>query len=730
MKSKRLNGRHHRLSVKGFAALCLALAACTNQSGPVKKSATGTTTGYNSSVTTGTTQSSVQYTIQSVSIAKDTQAIPNGTVSVDERVYPFVATLVLQTSLTSLPKIGDVCTLSADPQTASCFCRFQWQDVSLPAGSSRDRIAETPIRGTASNQISPQCSMPAAYASEIPKNTVISISIFSREGQTTVPVASNVYAKTKTDDLFGQEIASSSFKNVQRYTCTRKFKKGMSLRSAQATFAKQNGGNPNKTFVANRFCYVVSDGTSSGRSGSKSGANFTLADGTPIDCDGGEPALDYSGQGYLFNLYITSDEVPSSGYVENENYLCSVDDSRRALYPLDSQFMLAKQSTKDLTKPVVAQSCLGNQNGSCILTVSTYNSPGCDNSVTGSAATQNGIVRRCLGWAAPREVDGSCRTISIKNASNVVQPVKTFPLRRYVAMYPYIYDVNGRPVPMVDTATNNNGTQLAPSVLYDEVYVLDRPVGNSGYTMRGALPCPMSYYDSAQKNYSLSFLSSSALAGKTTILGRNIDGVQWPNVDANSNSLISVPGSCSASIPVAEYDAQGRGQLLGLATLGASVSPRLKEAFVNPQQPFSPVYYEDTSFQACAPESTTYSDPYVITSTDNNQWCAMVAPNYSGDLQKGTKNGTYLPQVGSYQAGLNKYKIPLTADDDQIRDALDLKMNTMHRDRRAPASTNYTCSVTQDQNGTRSRLGLSPGGGCCPNYNSGSLGKKCTVPNY
>lgn len=727
MNSKRLNDRHHRLTVKGFAALCLALAACTNQSGPVKKSST-TGTSTNRSVITGSSQSGIQYTIQSVSIAKDTQAIPTGTVSVDERVYPYVATLVLQTSLTNLPKIGDVCTLSQNPLAASCFCRFQWQDTSLPAGSSRDRIAETPIRGTASNQISPQCSMPAAYASEITKNTVISITIFSREGQTTVPVSSNVYAKTKMDDLFGQEVASSSFKNVQRYTCTRKFKKGMSIRSAQASFQKQNGTTPNKTFAANRFCYVVSDGTSLGRSASKSGANFTLADGTAIDCEGGEPSLDYSGQGYLFNLYMTSDEVASNSYIENDNYLCSVTDPEKKLFPLDSQFMLAKQSTKDLTKPVVAQSCLGNQNGSCILTVSTYNSPGCDNSATGSQATKSGVVRRCLGWAAPREVDGSCRTIAIKNNSNVVQAVKTYPLRRYVAMYPYIYDVNGRPVPMVDAATNNNGTQLAPSVLYDEVYVLDRPVGSSGYTMRGPLPCPMSYYDSAQKKYLLSFLTSSSLTSKSSILGRNIDGVQWPNIDANPAA--SVPGSCSASLPVAEYDADGRGQLLGLATLGASVSPRLKEAFVNPQHPFSPVYYEDTSFQACAPESTSYSDPYLVTSTDNNQWCAMVAPNYSGDLQIGTNMGTYLPKVGSSPANLHAYKIPLTADDDQIRDALDLKMNTMHRDRRTPASTNYTCSVTQDLNGARSKLGLAPSGLCCPNYKSGASGKKCDVPNY
>lgn len=729
-----MQNRIAKLNVKSWASLVLllALSACTNQTGPIKKSSS---TGVNQSISTstGTAQSTITFTIQSVSISKDSAAIPANTASVDERVYPYVATLTLQSTLSSLPKIGDVCTLSSDPASATCFCRFQWDDSSLPAGSDRTRIAETPIRGTASNQFSPQCAMTPAYASEITKNTVISISIFSRDGQTTVPVQSNVYAKTKSDELYGQEIAYSSFRNVQRYTCTRKFKKGMSIRSAQAAFSTSSQTEI-KTYAANRFCYVVADGTSTGRASSQDKANSFTFSPPPggsstgeLHCEGGDPALDYSGQGYLFNLYLTANEVSSTSYIENDNYQCSVDKSNNQFYPLDSQFRLAAQSTKDLTKPVVAQSCLGDQNGSCVLTVSTYNSPGCDNSANGSESTKGGIVRRCLGWAAPREIDGSCRTISVKNGSQTAQPVKTYPLRRFVAMYPYVYDVNGRPVPMVD-ASLNSGNQLAPSVLYDEVYVLDRPVGNSGFSMRGALPCPQSYYDSSRKEYYPSFLTSTALSSGQSFLGRNIDGVQLPNIDANASS--GVAGSCSALMPVAEYDSNGRGRNLGLATLGANVSPRLKEAFTAPIQPFSPVYHEDTSFQACAPESTQYSDPYLVMSDNGAQWCAMVTPNFSEDLNKGTSDGSVLPVVTARAANLNAYKIPLTSDATQIKDVLNLNMNSMHRERRAPAATNYSCSVTQDLNGSRSKLGLAPSGGCCPKYEQLKAGKKCAVPTY
>jgi len=232
-------------------------------------------------------------------------------------------------------------------------------------------------------------------------------------------------------------------------------------------------------------------------------------------------------------------------------------------------------------------------------------------------------------------------------------------LRRYVALYPRMFDSDGTPL-----------QQIQPE---DVVYVLDRPVVSSNplvpYTMAGPKPCPFAYYDRTgvatgitDANYTQTpnnQVPGYLATNNTNWTGKNIDGIQLPNKDSAN--------SCSAVVGVL-----GSGNtVMSFATVNA-LNPQYKSIFIRPVTAWSPHYIEDTSFQACAPQPSTLEDAPLHfardTSSGNVGWCAEVYPSqnpFISDIDyKFSGSSNYIGDVTPYTSHVSKNSASATCTAD------------------------------------------------------------------
>jgi hypothetical protein len=248
----------------------------------------------------------------------------------------------------------------------------------------------------------------------------------------------------------------------------------------------------------------------------------------------------------------------------------------------------------------------------------------CDGQTPSGNASTDGFVQGCLGYAAKPDTDGTCPTI--KDSSGAIR--FTYRLRRFVAVYPPLFPTTGF------TPTTRQRS--------DTIYVLDRPVTPpSGvnplkpYTMRGPKPCPfalfdskgvLGYTDAAYPNQALPIYGATNNPGWN---GTNVDGTQLPNFDGTG---CPGPGcSCSAAVPLVQTDPYNPDiNVISIGTVNR-LNPVLPKLYIRPTHAWAPHYEEDTSFQACAPQSSTVLDPPLHFAKDpvngNVSYCAEVYPS-------------------------------------------------------------------------------------------------------
>ena len=293
---------------------------------------------------------------------------------------------------------------------------------------------------------------------------------------------------------------------------------------------------------------------------------------------------------------------------------------------------------------------------------------GCNTTVDGDNAkylSETGVVtQKCMGYARKPKVDGTCGTIT--DNTGRVRPLTR--LRRYRAVFPSTFTLKGEPE--------------TRSAYADEVYISDRLVVDStgvptGSMIYGPKPCNYSWFDhegvtnqgNATGRYGEggmdfktnfrgmagtpssfpAYVSTSKYQyddGAGTVYSVNPDGRVLPNLDRDGTIGGLVGPSCSAAVSVID-EVMGVPASVRMMTanetnpLVITLGTRkiyLRELHVNPIDPWTPNYVEDTTFQACAPVADPYLEPPLhFYKKDNNTmaWCAKVYPTqnpYWADL--------------------------------------------------------------------------------------------------
>jgi len=570
------------------------------------------------------------YTISSITIAG------GGTGNATQ----FIARIFFNAGATSPGPISNSCGVASTASTVdrTCRCVYSWDEMNTTSGTvvPVTREVTTGVTNVQSQLV--ECAAPSVYASEIPDQTILKVRVTpsgANPSQFTVKKFNYTKNSAAVTGSF-QDAEGRAFDNIFRYSCFDTMKRGLSISNRRTVV--QNGNNPNETasaLAATNFCL------SAGGAG---------AENTP-ECT--TRGAEFSAQSYYYNLYVRSTNKGSIN-LENQRYKCPL--VKEALggagsvgtqndyYPLDSNFALALTPSTDFPIGVEAQTKLGNSNDSTSGSTSCYTAPGGGGG--GGAASDTGLTKSCLGFAARPAVNGSCPTF--RDANNTVRP--TYRLRRYIALYPPIYDTNGKLAP----GAAGGATQST-----DIIYVLDRPVTYPGadplklYTMLGPKPCPFAYYDHRavtrpypgaifcaganrtqfpECDYPNGFPSYAA-TNTAAWNGTNVDGIQFPRTDIEGNS-------CSTALPVVSADKQ----IWSIATVHRS-NPIFPRLYVRPVEAWSPFYQEDTNYQACAPQSAPFKDPPLHFSKDpatgNVSYCAEVYPSqntYVRELEKDPVN--------------------------------------------------------------------------------------------
>lgn len=183
-----------------------------------------------------------------------------------------------------------------------------------------------------------------------------------------------------------------------------------------------------------------------------------------------------------------------------------------------------------------------------------------------------------VGFAAKPNSDGTCP--SFTDSAGRIR--RTFRLRKYKGIYPIRYSADG------DIADQSQPVNI--------IYVLDRPVDKIGQdplkpiTRLGPKPCPFSF-KTAQFGQKCSTDASLA--------GWNIDGTQ---IKGNPKCPVYPP-------PPPEF----------VKDDGTVV--------IRPFKPFLSHFLEDTSFKACAFQSSTPIDPEIVLSHDNSVFHSTKGPH-------------------------------------------------------------------------------------------------------
>lgn len=581
-------GRAFLLSIS-LGTLISGLSGCTNSAlqGLQNRLSSSQNTTTTTSTTSGTTSNPDKLTISTVAINAVNAATPDAVQG---------ASLYFDT-VKSTANISAHCNASSGSVAATkpCLCQFAWTEINQ-VGDTNSPIphqVRTPLLTVQPNAIT--CGTPGLYATEIPNGTSIKITVIPGPNNANAglfSVSTVIYTKNPTTTTGNfTDALGRSFVNITHYSCHNRFRRGLSIESASKVESNPNsaatGNAKTKTlYYGSAFCAAKSASTGD-------------APSTGVTC----PTLtqDYSAQAYYFNFYIRNTE---SGGINryNDGYTCPMvreplnpsfsgvgnNGQIGQFWPMDQTFALSVGKTADFSQGLVSNSKLSSSDDP------TNVSSTCD-TVTGATATtaasSSGVTTSCLGFAAKVNSDGTCPFL--KNSSGQLQP--TFRLRKYVAIYPKLYDTDGTVV--------KSQTQAV-----DTVYVLDRPVtGPSNadpykpYTMKGPKPCPFAFYD---RKGVTNILGQPKYLGTSNPLwtGVNVDGIEFPNTDSE------ISKSCSATLPVPVRGLSGEFSHWGLRTINKR-NATFNHLYVRPITAFTPHYEEDMTFQACAPQASPFLDP-------------------------------------------------------------------------------------------------------------------------
>jgi|GEM_PF-2378463 len=582
--------------------------------------------------------------------------------------------LAFNTGAAGYQPISNFCSLGAN----ACACELKWKQTNSNGEYLYDRSRRIAVTQVQSGSVS--CVMRESEWGELTPGTIISMRVVPASGNVSglncKPLGYRVGQLTNPNGDFLDD-SLNAFRNVHRYSCFSKRTAPHEIlnRFANSTVVTMASSNPRngltiRTSVGSCFC--TAGGQTAGGSG---GACSSLQ--CPENARSG-----YSAQNYYRNLYVPSNVIgsinASNGTFDCPKVLESVKVSASSdsstgyttipqaeqgrLWPLDSSFALASSWSSEWSVGVRAASVLSKVNPA-----GQENTP--TNCVNGNQGfIENGIVPKCLGYAKTPNPDGTCGVMT--DSKGNIRPLVR--LRRYRALLPPRFAANGD----LDGAGAQGGTQIYPPV--DEVYVADRLVLNSqtslptGEMIYGPKPCNYAWFDhegvvnrgltSNDFNTNVYTTPSSGIGLPSYVATNqfyrgqpngtswsasqavNPDGLIFPNHDkfgagiGNRNQA-----SCSASIPTVNY-ASGQPNSLTLftsnstrtssLTLGGysigSKSIKRDEIHLRPIDPWVPNYLEDTSFKACVPISSEYTEPPLHIYKDSGgryAWCAEAYPS-------------------------------------------------------------------------------------------------------
>ncbi len=662
-----------RVAILGLILLAVT-PSCTN----VGQRFGRTTTG-DPSVFTGTDFNSVAFTHQlsNVSVAQVSGgATGNSTPQVS-------LTLALNTNVAGFTPITQFCGTGANP----CACELNWKHTDSNGQALYDRSRKVLVTTVQSGSVS--CLMSQSEWDEIVPGAILSIRIVPVGGNASGLNCKKIgYRKGQSTNPNGDFLDETlnGFRNIHRYTCHTKrnaaheiLNRFRSVSKVSSAPQDGSGGDPGassepvRTSVGTCFCTALSGGAASG-GGSCSN----------LQCPNLARA-GYSSQNYYRNLYVRSDILGQIN-ASNLTYDCpkvlesvkvsaasssgatSIPQAEQNKYwPLDSSFALATQWSSEWSIGIMAGSMLlkpGDPN-------TNPNTPDvCRNS--DARFIENGIFPKCLGYAKPANSNGTCGSITDSNGN--VRPLVR--LRRYRAVLPPRFDSNGDVEGGGSQGQQSGGGGgIFPAV--DEIYVADRLVLDqnalpTGDMIYGPKPCNYAWFDhegvvnrtgtsnefetniytTPTQNVGLPsyvgtnrFYRNSGTSGWDPSLSVNPDGLVFPNHDRFGLGIETRnQTSCSASIPIVNYN-QGQAQSLSLFTsnsnrtlaainlggyLVGSKTVYQDEIHLRPIDPWVPQYLEDTSFKACVPLSSEFTEPPLHFYKDANNrysWCAEAYPS-------------------------------------------------------------------------------------------------------
>jgi hypothetical protein len=754
--------------VKKYTSLLiawLAATACTNGRPPVVKQASTSSAG----VVGVVAHPKATYRISSVDFAAPPASSSSSSSGSGGSSGTPVTVAVTVRLDTTAPFTGFTNFCSLDGSTGvACVCYFKWSEANANAANSVNipRYVETPISLVQSALA--QCNSPDNYPTEVLDGTTIVVGIKPATGLSEFLMPSFNYVKnpaSATGDF--NDANGHSFDNILHYSCYEQFNKGLSIksRSTQITVTAAGGGNlpPIPANFANDFCVV----------------NVESGGTVPGGC--GTPDVSFSAESNYYNLYTrASDRGAINANSNGGRYTCPLVEqplagtTQTTFWPLDATFALATSPSADF--PVAVDGFTKVAYGNDPTSQATTCYPSSSSGGSGSGSGTDTILTGCLGFASKPHANGTCGTF--KNSAGQNQPL--YRLRRFVGVYPPAFEADGRPY--------NQGQPT------DVIYVLDRPVANpngdplSPFTMLGPKPCPFSYFDHrTAARTTMTYVATT----NPVWTGKNFDGIQLPNTDsANScSAMVAMPNANNTLISFATVNVNNP-----INTTNPATNPitALNQVWIRPTHAWGPHYEEDSSFQACAPQSSPVKDPplHFAKGTDGNvAWCSEVYPTQNGnvdrlDLLSGTP-GSIVPFtshtvkasssaacVGRVPAGLSGgYTGPARHNDGQTRTNVgEDGSDNVTCDRTIPissdafyrmpllspptdtevaikADTSFECTVTYDSGGTK-RGKATPTGGCCGTSvlmttgvggntaahleptGDGSTPTACLIPNY
>ena len=609
------------------------LAGCTNSILPSGQSQfSGTLTSASPTPTSSSSSKIDQINISTINIASPTTTTTTTST-------PPVTSIYFNAS-TSTALISSHCTSGSNNglNQKPCSCKFSWIEINPNAGmsSSITRTVQTPVTSVQPNFVT--CSAPSVYLSEIVTGTQIAITVIpalNNPDGTQFKVSSSVFTTGNTSITGSfQDSTGHIFDNILHYSCYEKFKRGMSVTSQASTQTNSTTSATATVWLASKFCV------------SKTSANGTTT--ATASCPNLSPP-DYSAQANYYNLFIRNTELGDISQF-NDGYICpyikeSLNSSlTNQAWPLDSTFALSIGPTSTFSVGVEANTKLSTGGNDPTAVSSTCSATTATTTPTAASTSTNSLLQSCLGFAAPVNSNGTCPYFT--SASGQIR--FTYRLRRYVAIYPRVFDTDGHISPAI------------PTQGIDTIYVLDRPVQAPAssnplqpYTMRGPKPCPSAYFDSKGVTGATGYLSTSS----SNWNNKNVDGIEFPNLDKND----PIAGSCSAALPVLDTTKT----FFSILTVNSTTNSKFQHQYIRPQQGWTPHYEEDTNFQACAPQALPLVDAPLHFSRDatkqNVAWCTEGYPTQNTNIASldPTASGTIAPYTS--HVAKNSASIPCTA---------------------------------------------------------------------